>query len=575
MTAVTASLVGVHRMLNTWTKTVDRFITPTEFARRKCIAGGLPANRIVVKPNFLRQDPGVGSGRGGFAVFVGRLSTEKGIDTLLAAWERLPGDLSLKIVGDGPLDDRVRTAAAGAANIEWVGQLPIEQVLSIIGDASCLVVPSICYETFGRTAVEAFAKGTPVIASRLGAVREVVRNGVTGLHFRPGDPDDLACKLQRLLSDPERSVALGKAARREYETKYTAQSNYDQLLQIYEAAARRQREISSSKRPARTRLISTNQTTAPSNSAGRQPFDWPATVDLFGIPVTPTNYEEATDAILSASAQGVPGVVSCHAVHAVVTTSRDESLRKMVNRFDMITPDGQPVRWALNLLYGAKLRDRVYGPTLTLALCERAAAEGVAVYLYGGSPEVVEQLQTNLRVKFPQLQIAGFESPPFRQLTPQEDREVVERINQSGAGLVFIGLGCPKQDIFAGEHRDRIQAVQVCVGAAFDFHAGVKKTAPDWMQKRGLEWAFRLWEEPGRLWKRYLATNSLFLWMLLCAWLTPSRTPGRKSSWPATILHPFVALAAITWNTCITIFHRFVRGSSKRGRSLSDPDRVA
>jgi exopolysaccharide biosynthesis WecB/TagA/CpsF family protein len=267
------------------------------------------------------------------------------------------------------------------------------------------------------------------------------------------------------------------------------------------------------------------------------PFAWPPRVDLFGIPVTPTTREDAATAILEAAGRRVAGVVSCHAVHAIVTTSRDASLRKMVGAFDMITPDGQPVRWALNLLHGTKLRHRASGPELMLDLCRRAPQKDVSIYLYGGSPEVAEKLQSRLRAQYPQLKIAGCESPPFRPLTEEEDREVVERINSSGAGLVFIGLGCPKQDVFAFEHRDRISAVQVCVGAAFDFHAGTKKTAPVWMQKRGLEWLFRLLQEPGRLWKRYLVTNTLFVWMLFVTWLAQRR--ARRSSWIAVPFRPF------------------------------------
>jgi exopolysaccharide biosynthesis WecB/TagA/CpsF family protein len=239
--------------------------------------------------------------------------------------------------------------------------------------------------------------------------------------------------------------------------------------------------------------------------------EWPAKVDLFGIGVSATDYQEAVEATMSSAKGRSSGVVSCHAVHAVVTASTDADLKEKVNTFEMITPDGQPVRWALNLLYRAKLRDRVYGPELTLRLCERAAAEGVSVYLYGGSPEVIEKLQVRLREHFPGLQIAGYESPPFRALTPAEDAEMVERINSSGAGLVFIGLGCPKQDVFAYEHRDKIRAVQVCVGAAFDFHAGVKPMAPAWMQRNGLEWLYRLLQEPNRLWRRYLVTNTIFI----------------------------------------------------------------
>jgi exopolysaccharide biosynthesis WecB/TagA/CpsF family protein len=165
----------------------------------------------------------------------------------------------------------------------------------------------------------------------------------------------------------------------------------------------------------------------------------------------------------------------------------------------------------MNLLHGTRLPERVYGPELTLRLCRRAAEEGISIYLFGGSPDVLEQLKANLERRFPGLFIAGSESPPFRRLTPEEDAAIVDRINASGARLVFIGLGCPKQDVFAFEHRTTIHAVQVCVGAAFDFHAGAKKIAPAWMQRLGLEWLFRLIQEPRRLWRRYLVTNSIFL----------------------------------------------------------------
>jgi exopolysaccharide biosynthesis WecB/TagA/CpsF family protein len=254
-----------------------------------------------------------------------------------------------------------------------------------------------------------------------------------------------------------------------------------------------------------------------------RPVRWPPKVDLFGLRVSVTAYDDATAAILETARERVSGVVSCHAVHAIVTASRDPLLRDKVNTFDMVTPDGQPVRWALNLLHSAGLTERVYGPELMLRICGAASDAGVAIYLYGGNPAVAERLQSNLLAKFPKLQIAGYEAPPFRSLSPEEDRAVVDRINRSGAGVVFIGLGCPKQDLFAYDHRDVIHAVQVCVGAAFDFHAGVKPMAPAWMQRRGLEWLYRLCQEPGRLWRRYLVTNSLFLGKLAAALLRGRR----------------------------------------------------
>ena len=241
------------------------------------------------------------------------------------------------------------------------------------------------------------------------------------------------------------------------------------------------------------------------------PLVWPRKVSLLGVHVSVTDYEEATSLILEAARRRIPGTVACQAVHALVTASGDATMRTVVNAFDLVTPDGQPIRWAMNLLHRTSLRQRVYGPTLTLRLCRRAAEEGVPVYLYGSLPEVVARLRANLTAWFPGLQVAGAESPPFRPLAPEEDEETVRRINSSGAGILLLGLGCPKQDLFAYEHRLRIRPVQVCVGAAFDFHAGSKRMAPPWMQCCGLEWLFRLLQEPRRLWRRYLVTNSVFI----------------------------------------------------------------
>jgi N-acetylglucosaminyldiphosphoundecaprenol N-acetyl-beta-D-mannosaminyltransferase len=273
------------------------------------------------------------------------------------------------------------------------------------------------------------------------------------------------------------------------------------------------------------------------NAARKGRLYWPPKVDIFGLGVSVTNYDDAVAAVLEAARSRTPAIVACQAVHAVITATQDPTLLEQVNSFDLVTPDGQPVRWAMNLLHRAGLCERVYGPELMLRLCQAAADQGVAIYLYGGTPDVLEKLGVNLMQRFPNLRIGGQEAPPFRPLTPAEDREVVDRINGSGAGIVFIGLGCPKQDRFAYEHRAGIQAVQICVGAAFDFHAGVKPTAPAWMQRHGLEWLFRLLQEPRRLWKRYLVTNSLFLWKLggalwkrrrRSAGSTHTRTPGEQ-----------------------------------------------
>ncbi len=247
------------------------------------------------------------------------------------------------------------------------------------------------------------------------------------------------------------------------------------------------------------------------DAANHEAVAWPRKVDVLGVGVSVTDYHAATEVIVDAARRRLSAVVACQAVHAVVTAAADEDLLRKVNSFELVTPDGQPVRWSMNLLHKTGLKERVYGPELMLRVCQAAAAAGVSIYLYGGSDEVCSTLRRDLPRRFPGLVIAGAESPPFRPLTDAETSAMIERINQSGAGIVFIGLGCPKQDHFGHAHRDRLRAVQMLVGAAFDFHAGAKKMAPHWMQQRGLEWLYRLAQEPRRLWRRYLVTNSLFV----------------------------------------------------------------
>jgi glycosyltransferase involved in cell wall biosynthesis len=232
--AAVATMLTAHRLLPTWTEKVDLYIALTEFARQKFISGGLPAEKIVVKPNFVHPDPGVGQGQGGYALFVGRLSVEKGLDTLLAAWEKLDDRIPLKIVGEGPLADQVTKAIANSTQIEWLGRKPMAEVHQLMGNARFLIFPSKWYETFGRVAIEAFAKGTPVIASDIGAIAELVTDGRTGVKFEPGNPQDLAAKVEWLLSHPEKLNQMRQEVRVEYETRYTAKQNYQQLLSIYE-----------------------------------------------------------------------------------------------------------------------------------------------------------------------------------------------------------------------------------------------------------------------------------------------------------------------------------------------------
>ena len=247
------------------------------------------------------------------------------------------------------------------------------------------------------------------------------------------------------------------------------------------------------------------------NSSEQHPGPTTKKFSLFGVEISQIDYEKAADLIMSAAHERRSMIVDHMPVHGLIEAASDPILQRKINRFDIVAPDGQPVRWALNHLHHTNLSDRVYGPELMLRLCRQAEEMEIGVYLYGSQPVVLDRLTAQLLQWFPGLRIVGSEAPPFRPLTLAEDQAAIARINKSGAGLIFLGLGCPKQEHFAFDHRDQIHGVQLCVGAAFDFHAGTKIMAPPWMQRNGLEWLFRLTTEPTRLWKRYITTNSLFL----------------------------------------------------------------
>lgn len=231
---VVTTMLSVHRAIGTWSREVDLYFTPSEFARRKYIQAGFPAEKIVVKPNFVDPDPGVGTGAGGYAVFVGRLSPEKGIATLLKAWVSHTPGLPLKIVGDGPMADDVRAAVAQCPRIQWLGRRSIAEVMALIGDAKMLVFPSLAYEVFGRSTMEAFATGTPVLASDSGAAAELVTPRVNGLHFESGNPAALALAVDQFA---ESAASMRSAARDEYLRYYTADRNHEKLMAIYRQAA--------------------------------------------------------------------------------------------------------------------------------------------------------------------------------------------------------------------------------------------------------------------------------------------------------------------------------------------------
>ena len=237
--------------------------------------------------------------------------------------------------------------------------------------------------------------------------------------------------------------------------------------------------------------------------------------NVLGILVNAVNYEAAVSKILAAASAGEPMSVSALAVHGVMTGVLDSTHRYRLNHIDLVLPDGQPVRWALNWLYHTELPDRVCGPNAMLQICERAAEEGLSIYLYGSKASVLEALSRNLCQRFPRLIIAGTQPSKFRNVSAQEKQEIAQQIRNSGAAITFVGLGCPRQEVWAYEYRDDLSMPLIAVGAAYDFHAGLLAKSPEFLSNIGLEWLFRMMKEPKRLWKRYVFLNPLYLWLFL------------------------------------------------------------
>ena len=253
--------------------------------------------------------------------------------------------------------------------------------------------------------------------------------------------------------------------------------------------------------------------------------------DVLGVNVNAVDYEFAVGRIIDCAKKGQRCTVSALAVHGVITGALDSIHRYRLNELDLVTPDGQPVRWALNLLHGTRLRDTVTGPRLTYFLCEEAARQNVSVYFYGSTADTLKKLRENLLRRLPGLIIAGSQPSIFRKLSEEEREEAAERIRNSKAGILFVGLGCPRQEVFVYEMGSLLQMPILAVGAAFDYHAGLLKDTPLYLQRIGLMWLHRLIQEPRRLWRRYLVTNTQFVALLFAQWLhlwRPGLEPATK-----------------------------------------------
>ncbi|MFY0593267.1 WecB/TagA/CpsF family glycosyltransferase [Roseivirga sp.] len=240
-----------------------------------------------------------------------------------------------------------------------------------------------------------------------------------------------------------------------------------------------------------------------------------STYQLFVPKYADVDYESASDIIIENAEKRNSFGVSALAVHGLMESVKNPDLKSLIDKIDLIVPDGQPVRWALNSFYKLGMKERVYGPELTLHVLEKADKNGLKVYLYGSTKDTLKSFRLFINTQYKNVHVCGVHEDRFREATEEEDQSDVQKINESGANIVLVGRGCPRQEFWVANHKDKVNAVMMAVGAAFDFHAGNIKQAPAWMQLNGLEWFYRLTQEPKRLANRYLVTNSMFIFRFL------------------------------------------------------------
>lgn len=252
----------------------------------------------------------------------------------------------------------------------------------------------------------------------------------------------------------------------------------------------------------------------------------PKKTPLLGTHISTGTFEEFVENVASLKARRGSGYTCCTNVHMVIEGHQDPAFQRVVNEADYATPDGSPLRHAIKLLNGLD-QERVAGPDLMPALLTRAQRTGERIFFYGDTDEVLAALVAKVKKNHPGIQIAGSFSPPFRAISPEEDQAIVDQINATNPDILFVALGCPKQENWMAAHRGRVMASMVGVGYAFRTYAGLADRAPEWMQRYSLEWLFRLLQNPRRLWKRYLVTNSIFAWLLLKTWLRNKLSPQK------------------------------------------------
>ena len=432
-------------------------------------------------------------------ISVGRLDTQKDPALMLAAFARLceaGHDAHWLVVGDGRLRAellRLAHAAGVAGRLHMLGLQPATRIAQLLR-ASDLFCLSSAYEGMPMAALEALGCGVPVVTTGVGEVRRVVRHGVNGLVVDERTPEAFAAALARAVQ----AAPLWRGA-----PAVDATADF-QPAAVLAATHAAYRSLGAPMVRLRSTVV-TQQDRVHANRLRRP---------VVGVPIDTLTAQAALGRILSWGRKNQSRMVAFCNVHSVVEARRNERHRLAIEAADLALPDGAPVAWTLRWK-GRTPQPRLDGPGTMLALCAEAQAQGLRIGLYGSTPATLQALQRRLRQQFPLLAVAYAHSPAFRQLSAAEEEAVCADIRKQRVHLLFVGLGCPKQEAWMAEHLGRVPAVMLGVGAAFDMHAGLSPRAPAWMRHSGMEWLHRLLQDPARLWQRYLSTNSRFLaWSL-------------------------------------------------------------
>ena len=435
-------------------------------------------------------------------LYVGRLSEEKGVSVLAAA-ARLTS-AAITVVGDGPLS---ALASSAPATLTFAGAKPRTEARAMMARAAAVVVPSISYENFPIAVAEAFAAGTPVIASRIGALAEIVADGRTGWLATPGDPAALAAAIDAAVADPAESARRGAAARQPIPaaTRCKSRSPLSKL-----SMPKRWPSVTA-KRGARLLPPWRRRCMSPEPTIAR--------FRLAGLPIAATNMNgliAAVRARIAARAEATAGAyVIFRDAHGVVRAQSDATLRAAHEDALIVCADGWPVA-AAGRLFGFRDAAQVAGIEALEAVCRAGLDAGWRHYFVGGTPDGLSRLVRNLALRIAGLSIVGWESPPFRAPTAEEQDATRARIRAVRADIVWVGLGTPKQELWMHAEAPHLPGtIAMGVGAAFDVHAGMVTRAPGWVRAVGLEWLYRVFREPRRLFRRYVVTVPGFLFLML------------------------------------------------------------